>query len=518
MALQCRSPSRGIDPFRSDCILGVPGDSGQELVLPQPSPVLLTDTTVAALRPLCVDLDGTLVKSDTLVDSLLILVRARPLLLFPLAGCLLRGKAAFKAFVTESVSLDVPHLPYNRALLKFLHQERARGRDLYLATGADVHLARRVADHLGIFAGVLGSDGAINLTGSKKLDGLRSRLGWVAFDYIGNSIPDMPLLAHATEAMVANPSLGLRMRLKARGIKPAQAFIERKTFWPSLFKAVRGQQWAKNLLVFVPLLCSHAVTAGKLLTALLAFLCFSLTASSTYIFNDLLDIDIDRRHPRKRLRPFAAGDLSALGGMLIAVIFLVAGLVGAEMLPGRFFACMLVYLGTTVVYSLYLKRIVLVDVMVLSGMYILRLLAGSSVTQTPISHWLAGFSMFLFLSLAVVKRFAELENLRATNAVPNNGRGYLVTDLEQLRSFGTASAYAAVVVFAIYITGPEVTRLYRVPRLLWLCVPLITLWLNRVWLLASRGELDEDPVAFALTDPISLAIGIAVVVVALLAL
>jgi 4-hydroxybenzoate polyprenyltransferase len=187
------------------------------------------------------------------------------------------------------------------------------------------------------------------------------------------------------------------------------------------------------------------------------------------------------------------------------------------MLPGKFFAWMLVYLATTVVYSMYLKRFVLVDVMVLSGLYILRLLAGSAVTKTPISDWLAGFSLFLFLSLAMVKRFAELENMRATNAAPNNGRGYIVADLNQLRSFGTSSAYAAVVVFAIYISGADVQRLYREPRLLWLCVPLITLWLNRVWLLASRGRLDEDPVAFALTDPISQAIGIAVVIVALLA-
>jgi 4-hydroxybenzoate polyprenyltransferase len=475
------------------------------------------ETPVEALRPLCVDLDGTLVKSDTLVDSLLALMRARPALLFKLPGRVIHGKAAFKAFVTESVSLDIAHLPYNHAVLQFLRHERARGRDLYLATGADEHLARRVADHLGIFAGVLASDATTNLTGNKKLDGVRSRLNSAPFDYIGNDTPDLPLLAVATEAMVANPSLGLRMKLKARGIRPAHTFVEQKPFLQSIVNAARPQQCAKNLLVFIPLLCSHALSVSKLLTALAAFFCFSLCASSTYIVNDLLDIDADRRHPRKCQRPFASGDLSAFFGLSIAAIFLLAGLAGAAFLPGRFFAWLLAYLGTTLAYSLYLKRFPLVDVLVLSGLYILRLLAGSSVTQTPISHWLAGFSMFLFLSLAIVKRFAELENLRATNAVPKNGRGYLVTDLDQLRSFGTSSAYAAAVVFAIYITGPDVQKLYREPRLLWLSVPLIILWLNRVWLLASRGELDEDPVAFALTDSLSLAIGIAVVIVALLA-
>lgn len=482
------------------------------------NPTLKPEAPVEALRPLCVDLDGTLVKSDTLIDSLLVLLRTDPAKVFNLPGRLLHGKAAFKAFVTQSVSLDAAHLPYNRTLFQFLCDERTRGRDLYLATGADVRLARRVADHLGIFADVLGSDGATNLTGSNKLDSLRRRLDSAAFDYIGNDTPDLPLLAHATEAMVANPSLRLRMRLRTRGIRPARSFLEREPAFKSVSKAVRLHQWAKNLLIFIPLLCSHALSAGKLLAALAAFCCFSLTASSAYIVNDLLDIETDRRHPRKSQRPFAAGDLSAIGGLAIAVIFLLVGLVGAYLLPGRFFACLLIYLATTLAYSLYLKRIALVDVLVLSCLYILRLLAGSTVTQTPISHWLAGFSMFLFLSLAIVKRFAELENLRAGNGVPRNGRGYVLADLDQLRSFGTASAYAAVVVFAIYISGPDVVKLYHKSPLLWLTVPLMILWLNRVWLLASRGELDEDPVAFALTDPTSQVIGIFVVMIALLAL
>jgi 4-hydroxybenzoate polyprenyltransferase len=476
------------------------------------------EAPVEALRPLCVDMDGTLVKSDTLVDSLLALLRTDPVSAFKLPAHLVRGKAAFKRFVTDSVSLDAAHLPYNGRLLQFLNQEHDRERAIYLATGADIRLARRVADHLGIFTDVLGSDGATNLTGSNKLDGLRTRLDSAAFDYIGNDTPDLPLLAQATEAMVANPSLRLRTKLTARGIRPAVAFLEREAAFKSMWRAVRPHQWAKNLLIFVPLLCSHALSRGKLFTALAAFFCFSLTASSAYVVNDLLDMEADRRHPRKRLRPFAVGDLSAFAGLLIAAIFLAVGLVGAHLLPGRFFAWLLIYLATTLAYSLYLKRIALVDVLVLSGLYILRLLAGGAATQTPISHWLAGFSMFLFLSLAIAKRFAELENLRASNAVPRNGRGYLVNDLDQLRSFGAASAYAAVVVFAIYISGPDVVKLYHHPRLLWLTVPLMILWLNRVWLLASRGEMNEDPVAFALTDSMSQVIGIVVVLVSLAAL
>jgi len=472
----------------------------------------------AAQTPLCVDLDGTLVKSDTLVDSLLVLLRTRPMLALRLPGRLLHGKAAFKAYVSAAISLDVANLPYNRKLLLFLQQERAQGRALYLATGADSAVAKRVAAHLGIFAGVLSSDGATNLTGSKKLDLLRERLHSSTFAYIGNDRPDLPLLAVASEPMVANPTLSLRMGLRARGITPVREFIERPSPLRSLLKAVRLHQWAKNLLIFVPLLLSHGLSTGKLLTALAAFLCFSVTASAAYIVNDLLDIEADRRHPRKRLRPFASGDLSAFAGIAIAAVFLALGLVGGRLLPGSFYAWLLFYLATTLAYSSYLKRIALVDVLVLSGLYTLRLLAGGAATQTHISHWLAGFSIFLFLSLAFVKRFAELENLRASSSPPKNGRGYLVADIEQLRSFGTASAFAAVVVFANYISGRDVVTLYREPRLLWLMMPLMILWLSRMWLRASRGTLNEDPVVFALTDRMSLLIGAAVVGIALLAI
>jgi 4-hydroxybenzoate polyprenyltransferase len=482
------------------------------------------------VRPLCVDLDGTLVKSDTLIDSLLVLLRTHPLQVFKLPFMVLQGKAAFKAFVTSSVALDVVHLPYNRPLLQYLQAERARGRAIYLATGADERLAQRVADHLGIFTGVLGSDGATNLTGNNKLNSLKARLssepasgsglapGSAAFDYIGNDTPDLPLLAEAVEPMVANPSPGLRIGLKSRGIHPVQTFNETTHPLQSLIKAARPHQWAKNLLIFLPVLLSHTLYPAKLLAGLAAFCCFSLTASSTYMFNDLLDIEADRRHPHKQFRPFASGDLSGLTGFATAAILLIVGLIGGSLIGGRFFIWLIVYLATTVSYSWYLKRVALVDVLVLSGLYTLRMQAGSAATDTPISHWLAGLSIFLFLSLAMVKRFAELENLRMSGAPLKNGRGYLISDTEQLRAFGTASGYAAVVVFAIYISASDVTSLYHHPSTLWLIVPLIILWISRIWLLASRGELNEDPVVFALTDRLSLLIGVAVGVIAFAAL
>ncbi len=307
--------------------------------------------------------------------------------------------------------------------------------------------------------------------------------------------------------MVANPSLRLRLRLRMRGIRPARTFTERaRPLW-SVLMALRPHQWAKNLLIFLPLLLAHVIAVRRLMDAWLAFCCFSLTASSAYIINDLLDIESDRRHAQKRERPFATGDLSAFAGLGIVALSLLLALSGARLLPVGFYGWLLLYLGTTLAYSWYLKRIALVDVLVLSGLYTLRLLAGSAATDSHISPWLAGFSVFLFFSLAIVKRFAELENLRSSGLPPRNGRGYFVADIDQLRSFGTASAFAAVMIFAIYISSSDVMKLYRRPQLLWLIMPFMILWLCRVWLLASRGELNEDPLVFALTDRMSLAIG-----------
>ncbi len=486
--------------------------------------ISLSQTSVQELapevsgRPLCVDLDGTLVKSDTLLDSLLVLARTHPLALLRLPQWLLRGKAAVKAEIGARVALDVRHLPYNRALLEYLEAARGEGRRLYLATGADRTLAAQIADHLGIFDGVLASDGATNLTGGNKLDGLRQSFGDEGYDYVGNAVSDLPLLTHAHRAMIANPAPGLQLRLRSRGIAVERVFKERPPAAKAVLKALRPHQWAKNVLIFLPLLLAHTLRPPLVVAALVAFASFSLSASATYIVNDLLDIEADRRHPRKRRRPFAAGDLSVFTGVAISVAFLACAVIMAvALLPAEFLDWLVIYLVTTLSYSLYLKRVVLLDVILLSGLYVLRMLAGAAATKVPISPWLAAFSLFLFLSLAVVKRFSELQNTRARGQKVTNGRGYLLADIEQMRSFGTASAYAAVVVFSFYIGGHDVTALYRHPVRLWLITPLMILWLSRVWLLASRGELDEDPVIFAVTDRISWLIGLAVVAIAAMA-
>jgi 4-hydroxybenzoate polyprenyltransferase/phosphoserine phosphatase len=479
-------------------------------------PVTSTSETVT-LRPLCVDLDGTLVKSDTLVDSLLLLVRTQPLQAALAPLWLKDGKAAFKARVASHITLDVDHLPWNRRVLEYLSEQRAQGRKLYLATGADTRIAERIANHLGLFDEVLASDGETNRTGKHKLVSLQERFGENGFDYIGNAGLDVPVLAQCGEAMVANPTRSLRTQIRSRKISVGRSFHDRATAGKSFLRAIRLHQWAKNVLIFVPMLLAHALRLPLLLNALLAFLCFSLCASATYIVNDLLDIEADRRHPKKRYRPFAAGDLSATSGIAIVALFLAAAFTGAAFLPRAYIGWLLVYLATTLAYSLRLKRVVLVDVLLLSGLYTLRLLAGAAAVTVGISPWFAAFSVFLFLSLAIVKRFSELQNARAQGGALANGRGYLLSDIEQMRSFGTASGLAAVVVFALYINSRDMIGLYRHPERMWLILPLLILWIFRVWLLASRGELDEDPVIFAVSDGASLLIGLCVALIAFFA-
>jgi 4-hydroxybenzoate polyprenyltransferase len=480
--------------------------------------VMQPPAAVQAERPLCVDLDGTLVKSDTFVDSLMVLARRHPLAFLQAPLWALKGKAYAKSRVAFLVSLDVAHLPYNRPLLEYLRDEHRAGRKLYLATGADGLLARKIATHLGIFEDVIASDGTTNLTGNHKLQHLEQRFAADGFDYIGNALPDLAVLAGAQQAMVANPDFRLHSALKRRKIPVSRKFVDRPRLPVALAKALRVHQWAKNLLVFLPLLLAHSLRPGPVLAALAAFFCFCFTASATYIFNDLLDLETDRVHLHKRRRAFAAGDLSVGTGLGISLSLAVLALAIAAYLPRTFVIYLLLYFVTTLAYSLSLKRIVLVDVVILSSLYTIRMLAGSAATHDPVSPWLAAFSIFLFLSLAMVKRFSELQNLRARGVNPTNGRGYLLSDIEQLRSFGTASAYASIVIFALYINGRDVVALYHHPNRMWLITPLLILWISRVWLLASRGLLDEDPVVFALSDRMSLLLGLGVVVVAYSAL
>ncbi|MGI4854700.1 MAG: UbiA family prenyltransferase [Janthinobacterium lividum] len=468
--------------------------------------------------PLCVDLDGTLVKSDTLLDAVLLLVRQQPASPLQWPTWLKKGKAGFKREITDRAVVDIEHLPFNQPLLTYLKEEHARGRRMFLATAADQDFAEKVAAHVGLFEGVMASDGSHNLAGDNKLRAFQQRFPG-GFTYIGNAMPDRKLLQASVAPMVANPHRSLRRALQSDGTVPHRVFNDRKPIGKVLLKAIRLHQWAKNVLVFLPAVLAHDLSPRSLLISLLAFFSISFCASATYIINDLLDIEADRHHPRKRNRPFAAGDLSPLSGVLVVLGFFLVSLLLALLLPHVFAALrgphgaygqlhdryeFLMWLGlytvTTLAYSFHLKRIALVDVVVLSGLYTVRILAGSAATGVEVSAWLGAFSVFFFLSLAYVKRFSELNLLLSKGRTDASGRGYRIGDMEQLRSFGTASAFASVVVLTMYVSNLDAAHLYRHTPRLWLLIPVLILWISRVWLLASRGHLHEDPVVYAITD------------------
>lgn len=478
---------------------GMPDTSGAPDLSAAPGQIPAPDQI-----PLCVDLDGTLAKSDTLHDSLLLLLRAHPWR-FLLALCLaLRGRARAKRYIARSLPLDARHLPWNQAVLRFLRAQRRENRRIVLATGADLPLAQSVAAHLGCFDQVLSSTADVNLTGRAKLAALQAQ--FPTFDYIGNSLADLPLLAHARKAILANPSPALRAALRRRRISVSASLCDRAPLSTSLPRALRLHQWVKNLLLFAPLLLAHQLTVVRAAPGLLAFLSFGCAASACYIFNDLLDLENDRRHSRKRMRPFAAGDMSLPQGLALILALLGCATVPCFFLPTEFALWLAAYVLITSLYSLRLKRVAIADVLVLSALYTLRLFAGGAATGTAISPWLSTFAVFFFVSLALFKRLNELELLRQQKGTEIPGRGYRVADSDLIRSLGSAAAYASLAIFALYAAHPEVIRLYPHPARLWLVLAPLAFWLLRMGMLASRGQLHEDPVIFALRDRTSLAL------------
>lgn len=465
-------------------------------------------------RPLCVDLDGTLIHSDTLAESVLALLRQRPWLIFVLPLWLLTGKAQFKRKIALRASLPVEQLPYDTALITYLKAERVRGRCLVLATGADRQIAERVASYLGIFSEVLASDGAVNLVGTAKLRALQERFGATGFGYAGNSQADLPIWRHAEEVLAVNASPSVQRALADRH----PVVIGTRSRWRALLRACRLHQWAKNALLAAPPLLAHKLFhLPVLLETAVAMVSFSLCASTVYLVNDLLDLEADRVHPQKRRRPLASGEVTVPAVASSVVLFGSAGLILGALLGRPFFFMLLVYAGLTLGYSLCVKKIPLMDVILLALFYTIRLQAGALATHVPISHWLLQFSIFLFFSLALVKRTSELRNIAQVHGADPIRRGYVKGDIDQLASFGTASGYVAVVVFGLYLSSPEVRVLYRYPEYLWGAVPLLLYWISRVWLLTLRGVITEDPVVFALQDRVSYAVGAAIAVVLLIA-
>lgn len=469
--------------------------------------------------PLCVDLDGTLILTDTLAESLLLAVTDERRLLLKIPLWLMRGRAHLKSELSALVTPDVSALPLNPQVVAYLREQHAAGRKLILVTGADRHLARKMANHLAIFDDVLASDGTTNLTGRHKAGELVRRFGKGGFDYAGNERRDLAVWAVARRAIVVSDSPVLAE--KAAAVCEVEKAIAVPRPSPrDWLKALRVHQWTKNLLLFIPLLGAHAwANPIKLQAVIVGFVVFCLGASSVYILNDLLDLEADRHHASKHRRPFASGRISLATGMVAtAALFVAAVVLAVATMTWSFCGVFAGYYLVTFLYSQRLKRVVLVDVFILASLYCVRIFAGGEAAQVPVSRWLLGFSMFLFLSLALAKRYTELRGLLHNNVVKAKGRGYHTEDLELVGGMGIASGYVAALVLALYVDNPMVSTLYRHPGALWAACIVLLYWISRVWLLAHRGALHDDPVVFAIKDPQSWLAALILVLVALAAL
>jgi 4-hydroxybenzoate polyprenyltransferase/phosphoserine phosphatase len=458
-------------------------------------------TKEASLNPLYVDLDGTFIKSDMLYESLLVALKNNPFVILMSLIWLLKGRAFLKSKLSERVDLNIALLPLNPNLYQFLCEQKKKGRRIILATASHEKHAESICAHYDLFDGHVSSTKEINLKGQAKLDRILAESPH--FAYAGNSSEDFILFNVSQESYLVNPT-SKAMRL-AQQTAVTATFDQSSSSLKVWAKQLRIHQWLKNLLILVPLLVSGAFThIDALILTLIGFVSFSFLASATYIVNDLLDLDSDRNHLRKRFRPLAAGNLSIFSGMLCSLTLFILALVLACFVAGYFIWVLLAYLILTLLYSFKIKQYIGLDVMVLASLYTIRIMAGAAIIAVPVSFWLLSFSMFIFLSLALIKRCAELKAFVKQNKTQASGRDYNTLDYDVLMNIGTSSAMLSVLMFCFYINSNVLSDQYQSPTLLWLVLPALCYWLMRMWIKTHRGEMHDDPIVYSLRDKGSL--------------
>src|SRR5262245_5807360 len=470
--------------------------------------------------PLFVDLDGTLIKTNTLHESILALARTAPQCLLVLPFWLMRGQAYLWHRLSQFVTLNVALLPYRPEVIEYLKKEKCAGREITLISGAHHTLVERVAGHLNLFDHCMGSNEMAHLIGEKKLSVIVQLYGKKSFDYIGDSRADLPIWKESRRAVITGSNMFLVAQL--RKCADSYEHIEPldKPGIRSLLKAMRVYQWAKNLLLFSAIFLGHKFTIPALIfNVLWGFAAFSLCGSAVYILNDMMDLEADRLHARKRNRPFAAGDISPVTGALISAVLLFGAFAIAIPLSLSFAATLGAYFALTLLYSFYLKEKLLIDVFLLASLYSIRVWAGGICAGIEISQWAIAFFMCLFLSLALAKRYSGLlASAGAQEDKPLNRRGYRPSDIPFVLAYGCGSALMSIIVIAIYLNSPDVSINYQRPSMLWFVCPTLAYWSGRLWILATRGELDEDPVLFAIKDKISYLLGAIIIMIVIVAI
>ena len=449
--------------------------------------------------PLAVDLDGTLIRSDLLWEGFFLLLKKNPLYLLMVPVWLASGPARLKMEIAARVDLDADTLPYREEIVSRLRAERAAGRTVILATGTPRKFAEAIAAHLGVFDAVIATDDpAHNLTSERKRTRLMNMFGDGGFDYAGNSRHDLKVFDAARAAIVVAPDRHAARWQAAHGCELVPGA---RPTGKAVLRMLRAHQWLKNSLIGVPLVLAHEYMNLSMVAAcILAFVSFSAAASAIYIVNDFTDLAADRRHATKRARPFASGDLSIPFGIASVGVLLAVSIAAAAFLPVLFGLVLAGYLVATTAYSFGLKRMLLVDVFTLAGLYTMRIVAGAAATGTDLSFWLLAFSIFFFLSLALVKRFVELDGSALSRGARLAGRGYRPEDIDIVAQAGVASAFASALVLALYIDSTAVRELYPHPWMIWPLAPIVLYLTLRIWVLARRGEMHDDPIVFIASD------------------
>jgi len=463
---------------------------------------------------LIVDLDGTLLQSDILFETFWSALGKSWKSPLRAVRSLLAGKAALKRQLAEDGQITVSTLPYDPVVIAYVEKWRADGGTTALVTASDEQIAKRIGEHLGIFDEVFGSDGAYNLKGANKAAFLKARYAVTGFAYMGDAKADLPVWAEAKRAITVNIPAKLKSRVGTLSVDTEHLTTRPASIKPYL-KALRPHQWLKNFLVFLPMLAAHQFGAATLWQSFLAFAAFSMIASAGYVFNDLLDLASDRAHPRKCQRPFASGALPIAHGTWLGAGLLAVGFAIAGGLSSYLFLTLLAYFAVTMAYSLDIKRRMVVDICTLAGLYTMRLVAGGVATGLPLSVWLMAFSIFFFLSLAAVKRQAELIDTAKRGKLSASGRGYMVDDLPIISQVAISSGFVSVLVMALYVNSPAVTTLYSFPEAMWGICLILLYWITRIVMMTHRGWMHDDPVVFAAKDRVSQICGVAILICAL---
>lgn len=453
--------------------------------------------------PLFVDLDGTLIRADIFTETTVQLLQKNVLYFFAMLWWLMRGGLVYlKRQIALRAKLDPALLPYNQPLVDYLQAQYQQGRRLILATAADKLMAEPVAKHLGIFEAVIATDGGENLSGKNKLTAIKNYCHGENFAYAGDRQVDLNVWCGAKAAIYVGQSTRLKRRISTLTSLERQ-FPGYALNLRTLFTMVRLHHWTKNLLIFIPLFTAYQFEDVPLIQlASYAFLAFGFIASAGYVVNDIFDLPFDRQHPTKHQRPLARGDIPVKFALCFVALFIFVGFsIAITLLPPAFTGLLIGYFLLSFLYSYVLKRWLFVDVILLAFLYMLRIAAGSAATGIALSEWLLAFAIFLFLSLALMKRVAELYTLSQTSQP--SFRCYQVIDAAALANLGTASGYIAVLVFALYLNSPQTFALHSDPEILWLGCPLLLYWIGRAWLLTRRGYLQDDPLVFALKDTAS---------------